>query len=322
MFLEDCFIDFFNYLELERGVSPNTIEGYRIDLRVFLLFLKSKSMPLKAGEITEIHLRQFLVYLKKERHNSPITIVRKVSTLKSFYKFLHEESAYGVDRNPAASLPLVKSGKKLPQVLTLEECQNFLKNIKKESSFPQRDYAMFLLFLQSGCRLNELKELKLSSIDLKEGYVSLWGKGNKERYVPLTARTCRALKEYLQIRNPAGDISILFLNAAGGPLSKRGIQNIFRTLAEKTGVYRPGLSVHKLRHTCLTLLLKEGVDIRSLQEIAGHADISTTQVYTHVAQEDIREKLKTHPLAQISEDSFPVEIKESPGYYKLLVEAS
>ena len=313
MLLENCFKDFFIYLEIEKGISPSTLAGYKYDLGVFLLFLKEINLSPQAENIRVHHLREFLIYLKRERLNSPVTINRKVSTLKSLFKYLYEEGNYGVDKNMAALLPKLKTGKRLPQVLTLEECRQFLVNLKKASPFPRRDYAMFLFFLQTGCRLKELKELKLSSIHLEEGYATLWGKGNKERYVPLTPETCWALREYLEIRNPAlKDNSFLFISMRGRPLSRRGIQAIFKTLAEKTGIYRPGLSVHKLRHTCLTLLLKEGVDIRSLQEIAGHADIATTQIYTHVVQEDIREKLKVHPLAKIDGGSI---IKEPPGSY-------
>ncbi|PKM79266.1 MAG: integrase [Firmicutes bacterium HGW-Firmicutes-13] len=312
MLLEYCIQDFLSYLEVERGSSPNTIEGYAVDLGLFLSFLKQNELPLSAEDITVQHLRQFLVYLKKERNNSPVTVKRKVSTLKSLYNFICRERVYGISNNPAIQLATIKTCRKLPQILSLEECRVFLAGIKQVSSFPERDYAMFILFLQSGCRLLELKSLRLSDLDLKEKTVRFLGKGNKERVVPLTGETCRALESYLNVRRPRVETDFLFISSAGKPVSKRGIQLIFRNLAVKTGIYRSGLSVHKLRHTCLTLLLKEGVDIRCLQEIAGHADISTTQVYTHVAGEDIRRQMEKHPLAAIESGTDSQLIKELP----------
>ncbi len=319
MLIEVCIQDFLNCLEVERGSSPNTIEGYANDLGLFVLFLKQNELPTNVEEITVQHLRQFLVYLKRERGNSPVTVKRKVSAIKSLFNFICRERVYGIDYNPAVQLATIKTSRKLPQILSLEECKSFLKGIKQASLFPQRDYAMFLLFLQSGCRLLELKSMRLLDLDLKEKTVRFLGKGSKERMVPLTGDTCRALESYLNVRCPRVETDYLFLSTHGKPISKRGIQQIFRDLAEKTGVYRPGLSVHKLRHTSLTLLLKEGVDIRCLQEIAGHADISTTQVYTHVAGEDIRRQMEKHPLAAIDSDMENQLLKEVPlKFYELL----
>ena len=310
MLIGYCIEDFLNYLEVERGSSPNTIEGYTVDLGLFLSFLKQNELPLNAEDITVQHLRQFLVYLKKERGNAPVTVKRKVSTIKSLYNFICREKIYGIDYNPAIQLATIKTCRKLPQILSLEECKTFLRGIKQVSLFPERDYAMFLLFLQSGCRLLELKSMLLSDLNLEEKAVRFLGKGSKERIVPLTGDTCRALEGYLDVRRPRVETNYLFLSTHGKPISKRGIQQNFRDLAEKTGVYRPGLSVHKLRHTSLTLLLKEGVDIRCLQEIAGHADISTTQVYTHVAGEDIRKQMEKHPLAAIDSNTESQLIRE------------
>ena len=312
--LRSCFQDFLNYLELEKGVSPGTVYEYRLDLNLFADFVEQHKLPPEVGDLTVQHLRRFLVYLKRERNNSPPTINRKLSTLKSFFSFLELEGTYGVKKNPVSQVPVVKDTKKLPQVLSLEECRRFLSEIKTVSVFPLRDYAMFLLFLQCGCRLNEVKELTLSAVDLREQQVCFRGKGQKERLVPLTSETCLALKDYLEIRNPVVETEIFFLSVSGYPISRRGIQEIFRTLAIKTGIYRPGLSIHKLRHTSLTLLLKEGVDIRSLQEIAGHASISTTQIYTHVTRQEIRTKIQKHPLARLK-TSLPERVEEAVGVY-------
>ena len=312
MTLRSCFLDFLNYLDLEKGVRPGTVYEYSLDLNMFADFIEQDNLPSEVADLTVQHLRRFLVYLKRERNNSPATMNRKLSTLKSFFSFLELEGTYGVKKNPALQLPVVKNTKKLPQVLSLEECRRFLSEIKTVSVFPLRDYAMFNLFLQCGCRLNEVKELTLSAVNLPEQQVCFRGKGQKERLVPLTSETCLALKDYLEIRSPVVETDIFFLSLSGYPISRRGIQEIFRALAEKTGIYRSGLSIHKLRHTTLTLLLREGVDIRSLQEIAGHAKISTTQIYTHVTREDIRTKIQKHPLARL-ESSLADRVEEAVG---------
>ncbi len=300
---EKCMNDFLDYIELERNCSPQTLKGYRAELNFMLKYFKSHDLPLDTREITIQHIRKYLAYAKKERNNSPASLNKKISVLRSFFNFLTNDDSYGIEINPTFRLSQIKKERKLPQILSLEESRKFLLGIKEVSSYPKRDYAIFLMFLHTGCRLTELKELTISSIDLKEKYVRFFGKGSRERIVPLLEETCEALEEYLKIRKPSIETNQLFLNSRGRPISKEIITKTFKTLAQKTGVYKKGLSVHKLRHTCLTLLLKEGIDLRTLQEIAGHADIATTQIYTHVAQVDLKRQMNKHPLAKKIEDN-------------------
>ena len=299
---EKCIQDFLDYIELERNCSPQTAKGYRAELNFMFKYFVDHNLPLDVQRITLQHVRQYLAYSKKERSNSPASLNKKISVLRSFFHFLTGDESYGIEKNPVSRLIQVKKEKKLPQILSLEESRKFLLGIKEVSPNPERDFAIFLLFLHTGCRLRELKELSVSSIDLKERYVRFMGKGSRERVVPLLEETCGALQEYLKVRNPVVETSQLFLNSRGMPISSEIIARTFKTLAQKTGVYRKGLSVHKLRHTCLTLLLKEGIDLRTLQEIAGHADIATTQIYTHVAQVDLKKQMNKHPLAKKVED--------------------
>jgi len=299
LLIEKSIDDYIDYVELIRGLSPGTIKRYREELNLFFLFLKERGFPLKAEEITIQHLRNYLVYIKKERNSSSATLRNKTTIIKVFFNFLYQEEIYGLKQNPALKLSNIKVDKKLPQILSLEDSKKFLRSIKEVSSFPQRDYAMFLIFLHTGCRLNELKELTLSQVNLREQFIKFRGKGDKERVIPLLEDSIKVLEDYLKVRAPAGYTDICFLNNKGYPLSKGGIQSIFKRLARKTGIYREGLSIHKLRHTCLTLLLKEGLDLRTLQEIAGHASISTTQIYTHVAQTELKKQMNKHPLANI-----------------------
>ncbi len=299
---EKCIQDFLDYIELERNCSPQTAKGYRAELNFMFKYFVDHNLPLDVQRITLQHVRQYLAYSKKERSNSPASLNKKISVLRSFFHFLTGDESYGIEKNPVSRLIQVKKEKKLPQILSLEESRKFLLGIKEVSPNPERDFAIFLLFLHTGCRLRELKELSVSSIALKERYVRFMGKGSRERVVPLLEETCGALQEYLKVRNPVVETSQLFLNSRGMPISSEIIARTFKTLAQKTGVYRKGLSVHKLRHTCLTLLLKEGIDLRTLQEIAGHADIATTQIYTHVAQVDLKKQMNKHPLAKKVED--------------------
>lgn len=285
--------EFVDFLDIERGMSPRSIEAYCIDMRVFAGFLKT----LPGGDVSGVggrELRDFLVYLKKERDNGPKTRNRKLATLRCYFSFL-EMQGY-MDDSPARKLRDVKTGRTLPVFLSQEEGQALLECAGTVSRYPERDYAIIQLFLQTGCRLNELVGLEMNQVNLDERYVRFRGKGDKERIVPLTESTCRAVEEYLRVRSPKRDCNRVFISSWGVPVSRRGVQDIFERLCKKAGMGREKLSVHKLRHTCLTLLLKAGVDLVTLREIAGHENISTTGVYVHITQSDVREAMERHPL--------------------------
>jgi integrase/recombinase XerC len=181
--------------------------------------------------------------------------------------------------------------------LNLEEAEALIKASRMDSIRPYRDHAMIRLFLQTGLRLDELVRLERSDINLREGYIRVRGKGDKERLLPLTEATARALQEHLERLLPASpQIEKVFLNQRGQPITWRGVQMIFDRICRQAGLVRPGLSPHKLRHTCLTLLLREGVDLMTLKELAGHASISSTAVYAHVDLDDVRNAVEKHPL--------------------------
>ena len=162
---------------------------------------------------------------------------------------------------------------------------------------PELNVAMFRFFLQTGCRIGELLTLDLDRLNLKERSVRLIGKGNKERQVPLTEKTCQVVEDYFKVRRPVSELeTAVFLSKDGRAISRRGVQKLFERICVKAGLSRPGLSVHKLRHTCLTLLLQEGVDLVTLKEIAGHEHLSTTEIYLHVTQKEVRNAIEKHPL--------------------------
>lgn len=287
--------DFVNHLDIERGLSKNTIDGYKLDLHIFHEFLKETlSSTFALEQIKKIHIRSYLRYLKVERENGHAAMNRKISSLSTFFDFLMKEEY--ISSNPLQSITRVKKAKNLPIFLSLQESLDLLASIKETSSFPERDHAIYLLFLQTGCRLSELVHLTLEQLQLEEGFVRFLGKGNKERIVPLLPETIHALREWLAARKPIFDTKRVFLNRFGRPLGKRGVQNNLKRFLKEAGLHREGLSVHKLRHTCLTLLHKEGVNIKLLKEIAGHTNISTTEIYTHVMNEEVTEGMLHHPL--------------------------
>jgi len=289
--------EFFDYLEIELGYSPASQRGVADDMRLFFFFLQLEYPEIGAiTEIKEEHIRSFLAFLKDVRYNQPATRNRKLATLRIYFSFLKSEGLLGRQKNPVRNLRFAKKPKKLPVYLTREEAEKMLKAASIDTSFPFRDQAIMYLFLQTGCRLQELVQLSREDVDLKERLVRYWGKGESERQVPLTERTVRVLGNHLECRPPWQQSPYLFLNFYGVPLGKRGVQLLFHRIRKKAGVDRPGLTVHKLRHTCLTLLLKEGVGIAVLQELAGHRDIGSTEIYTHVAQEELRRAMKKHPL--------------------------
>lgn len=292
--------DFLTYLEIERNASPGTVRGYRQDLVVFFRYMGEElgTSPEKVdiAAIHRSHLRRFLAYLKNERNNATRTINRKLCAIRSLYKFLNDSDEWQLKQNPTTGLTSLRYNRLLPVYLTLDEVEQLLASVRAQSSFPERDYAIFLIFLQCGCRFSEVLGLTLQSVDLKEATLRILGKGRKERIVPLTPRTVDALRAYLKARKPVVSTDKLFLNNKRRPLQAAGLRHIFATAIARSPLKKKNLTPHKLRHTCLTLLMQAGVDIRTLQEIAGHSNISTTQIYTHVSQQEVRREMSKHPL--------------------------
>jgi site-specific recombinase XerD len=290
--------DFLIHLEMERGLSKGTIEGYRIDLSVFSQFLDESGITTKTdfSEIKQAHIRKYLYYLKTKRNNTNKTIARKITALKTFFLYLKKSAESPVKINPMEEFDTIKFPKKLPQYMTLEEAKEFLEAAKESKYYCVRNYAMFLLALQTGIRVSELINLKIEDYNFENSTIRVMGKGQKERIIPLTQNTIEAIKNYLKERTEYHYYDYIFITRNGTPISKRGMKNLFDNVLKRTSMKGRKLSMHKLRHTCMTLLLKEGVDIRIIKEIAGHESIATTQIYTHVVGEDIRKGMEKHPL--------------------------
>ncbi|MDM0474362.1 tyrosine recombinase XerC [Clostridium perfringens] len=313
-------IEFLNYLENVKGKSINTIKGYSVDLGLFFKFLKvykglENNIELEKIEEVEISdlgdnfikdislsdIYAFLAFLEKVRNNSAYARARKVATLKSFFKFLNSKIKL-IDENPTVELESPKINKRHPVYLTLDQSITVLNSMDKENKNYYRDYCILTLFLNCGMRLSELCNIEIEKI--KGDTLTIIGKGNKERTVYLNEASIAAIENYLKNRKDLKATEeakkYLFLSSKYRPINKRSVEILVKKHIENAGFKDQKYTPHKLRHTAATLMYKYGnVDIRSLQNILGHENISTTQIYTHVDDETLREAVKTNPLANI-----------------------
>lgn len=293
-FLREPFLDF---LAFERGLAPRTVAAYGRDLEGLLAFLgkKGKTFP---REVTLQDLREYLFHLK-DRGLAPTSIRRVISSLRSYFAFLVQEGALEAD--PAERLEAPRLGRKLPVVLSLEEVESLLGALDPDSPLYWRDRAVLEVLYATGMRVSELVGLRLDQVNLAERVCTVWGKGGKERMVPMGVPACRALDRYLREVRPQLERGrgggVVFLNARGRPLSRMSIWTLVRRAAARAGL-RTVPSPHTLRHTFATHLLEGGADLAAVQELLGHADISTTQIYTHLDREYLREVHRAfHPRA-------------------------
>ncbi len=301
--------DFLAYLENERNDSPNTIKAYRRDLEAFESFLDEYSGG--AGRWTwdgvdRLAVRSFMGELGR-RGLARRSIARAVSSLRTFYKFLNTH--YEITRNPAQAVRLPRLDRKLPSLLDRDEIVELFEqaaNAAAEGGFKAiRDLAILELFYSTGMRLAELQGLDLDDLDLVSEQVKVLGKGRKERILPLGSHAVRALRAYYiereqlleRVKGRAADRKAVFLSRRGGRLTPRSIQTAVRSLFKTIDGDR-GLKVHSLRHSFATHLLDRGADLRAVQELLGHASLSTTQIYTHTSIERLKKVYNAaHPRA-------------------------
>ena len=293
--------DFLAYLELERGLSRNTLDAYRSDLHQYGAWLEENRVDALVASHGD--LAAFLDSLVRggdERPPaSPATIQRKTAALRSFYRHLRREELIGHD--PTAELRAPGRGRQLPRVLTREEVDRLMSAPSGGSPAAQRDRALLELMYACGLRASEATGLRVSDIDLEEGLLRASGKGSKERVVPVGRRALTALRAWLQGGRPQlvglRDEAALFVNQRGAGLSRQGLYKIVRGHARSAGL-EGRMSPHTLRHSFATHLLAGGCDLRVLQEMLGHADIATTQVYTHLTTERLKDQyFSAHPRA-------------------------
>jgi len=306
-----------NYMQAVKERSPLTMKEYRYDLVLFFRFLKrdrglsDPKIPISRipihdideaflASITTDDLFVFLIYLSRERHSTTPTRARKAATLKSFFKYLFQKRKL-IPEDPSYELDSPKLGRRLPHYLTLNESVDLLSTASG-STLPskERDYCILTLFLNCGMRLSELSGINLR--DIHENTLTVIGKGNKERTIYLNTACLAALDAWMTVRPHEGlkDPQALFVSRLGRRLSNQMIQYSTKRLFHDAGIDTKVFSVHKLRHTAATLMYKYGqVDIRSLQTILGHASVATTQIYTHVDDQSLREAAEKNPLSGI-----------------------
>ena len=315
---------FLDYSTIILNKSPNSIKEYNYDLAMFFKFIKmhfnlTDKKDFKEIEINDLtidtvnkikidDIHSFLGYLTSEYHSKAATRARKISTIRIFFKYLSQEASneYRIDHNPALTLKTPKKDKRLPKYLSLDDSKKLLEASEDEDN-PNyaRDFAITTLFLNCGMRLSELVGINITDIDLNDCKLTVIGKGNKERTIYLNKACLKAISEYLEVRPKQGvqkdskhSDNALFLSSRKTRISNRTVQYIINQELKSAGLDSTKYSVHKLRHTAATLMYQYGqVDIRALQEILGHESISTTEIYTHVSNEQARTALDKNPLA-------------------------
>jgi integrase/recombinase XerD len=301
MRFEGLVLDFLSYLELERGLSRNTLNAYRTDLLQygeFLLAHDADPLTVRPADVAE-----FLAELATGNGRPPCsasTIHRKAACLRSFYKHLRREEL--IDTDPTAALSAPRRSKKLPQVLNYAEVKRLLSAPAGNTPAARRDRALLEVMYACGLRASETIGLELADLDLRHGFLRARGKGSKERLVPLGRQAIAAIGAYLRDGRPqlVGERTEvkLFVNFRGGPLTRQGLYKIVLRHAEAAGL-GDRMSPHTLRHSFATHLLAGGCDLRSVQEMLGHADLSTTELYTHVSDRRRRELyFRAHPHAR------------------------
>ena len=304
--------EFLMYMESIKGKSLSTVKEYALDLRIFFQFMIKYKNPSEdilvenlnfefVDSIELLDLYAYLTYMTEERKNIASSRARKVACLRSYFKYMSSKAKYIKD-NPAKELDSPKTKQSLPRYLSLEESKKLLSAVDGE--FKYRDYAILTIFLNCGLRLSELVNINLN--DFKDDILIVTGKGNKERVIYLNDACMSAIRNYLRVRPVDGviDKKALFLSKRLTRISNKTVQWLVKKYIKDAGLDETKYSVHKLRHTAATLMYKYAeTDLRTLQEILGHNQLATTQIYTHIDDEQRRNAVKNNPLANLSEEN-------------------
>ncbi|NLP00153.1 MAG: tyrosine recombinase XerC [Clostridiaceae bacterium] len=314
--MPDIAIEFLNYMLTVRNISKKTVSEYYYDLRTFFRYIKvtkynadeNDFRDLTVNDITLDDIKKidltdlysFMAFTSRELNNTAVTRARKVACLRSFYKYLHTKVKL-IDYNPAAELDSPKLVKRLPKYLNLDESIKLLQSVNGKKNVA-RDYAILVLFMNCGLRLSELVGINVNSI--RGDTLTVIGKGNKERTVYLNKACQDAIAAYMAERSKLKvikDPKALFLSERKVRISPKTVQYLVKKYINASGLDPDKYSPHKLRHTAATLMYKHGnVDIRALQSILGHESIATTEIYTHIDNEKLRDAVKSNPLSSIS----------------------
>ncbi len=316
--------EFLYYMQTIKGLSVRSVEAYYFDLKLFLRFVWQRKNNCVNNEtidevkisdldfpfvesINQTDILEFLFFVMNERNNSAAARARKLSSLRGFFKYLTQKTNQ-LSENPCENIELPANKKRLPKYLTLEQSMELLNNT--DSDFPARDYCILMLFLNCGMRLSELVGIDIK--DIRDDTLRIIGKGNKERTVYLNQGCLDAIDDYLKERNqlisPNQEPALFISKSRRKRLSTRRVEQIVTECLKRAGLDGQGFSTHKLRHTAATLLYRSGgADMLALKEILGHEHVSTTEIYTHLSDENLKTAAKSSPLASFHKTEKPVE---------------
>ena len=290
------------YLKVTKNLSPHSIHAYTSDLSDYVDYLERNYQLKDPNMITKHLIKNYMAALKR-RDTKTSSVARKLSAIRSFHKFLLSEKL--VSENIASQIKQVKKEKPLPTVLSLEEIEQMLALLEGDEPLVLRNKAILELLYGSGLRVSELIDLTLGDLHINRRFINIVGKGNKERIIPLGEESAFALKEYLEksrskLKKDLGDI--VFVNARGSSISRIGVYKMLKQVAKEAGITKT-VSPHTLRHSFASHLLEHGVDLRLVQELLGHEDVSTTQIYTHIHKQTLKNVFKkAHPRAMKEEE--------------------
>ena len=278
---------FLNYLSVERGLSHNTIVSYRGDLNYYIDFLKARAMD-ALSKTTKNDITNFMFY-QKDKGLAANSIARRLAAIKAFYRFLVRERI--LKTNPASLIDSPKLWKKIPETLSLNEVDALLGQPNIRDKQGVRDKAILETFYATGMRVSEVVNLKLDNVNLDIGFLRCIGKGNKERVIPVGKKAVASIKRYPEVSRPQllkkKESEFLFLSRFGKKISRQSLWKLIKKYAKTARIKKP-IRPHILRHSFATHLLERGADLRSVQEMLGHSDISTTQIYTHINKERLK----------------------------------
>ena len=294
--MKDLIREFIDYISVERGLAKNTLMAYERDLGIYVRYLKKASIE-NPDAVSRQKVSDFLYELKKNEL-ATASICRALTAVKMFHRFLVRENFAKDDPTNLVETP--KMWKRVPEVMSQAEVESIIRAAQGKTPQMIRDYAILELFYASGMRVSELADLKLSGLNFEVGYVRCIGKGRKERLIPIGKKSREALALYCQkvrpkLESKSTGTDVLFLSRLGKRISRQAIWNLIKEYAKKANI-KKNIKPHTMRHTFATHLLEHGADLRSVQEMLGHSDISTTQIYTHVDKERLKSVHKQfHP---------------------------
>jgi len=289
--------DFLAYIVIDRGLSLNTKENYERDLRGYLLFIEKQNLN-GIEMIERQHIQNYLIELYERGLNTK-SVARQLSAIRTFHQYLIIEKIS--EKNPCDLIESPKLSRDLPEILSIDEVDRLLESFRQDKAGDIRNRAMVELLYASGLRVSELLNLKLDDLHLSMQFIKCQGKGSKERLVPIGEVATEILELYLTTSRPElmkTPTNLLFLNRFGERMTRQGFWKILKKQAQLAGITKV-LSPHKLRHSFATHLIENGVDLRLVQEMLGHSDIATTQIYTHLSKEHLRDVFEqAHPRSE------------------------